>query len=196
MKLGRLVVALLFVLLLSAPVSLSAQSTPYEISGERPQGNELVMVYLTSYSCSWSQQPDVIESTKTIKRRLAAYADSVDRPFSAVGVSMGSDVEAGIEHLRKYGAFDELIVGRGNHNTAAARYWHRDFPAVPSTPQIVLTEQRVEIRKGEPIRVADTGDGDTIFRAEIEYGDEELLYRAGGSQAILEWAESGVDIPE
>lgn len=194
MKLGRLNVLLLSALILSGPASLAAQETPYSVTGERPVGNELVMVFLTSYACGPSQRPDVIEAVKTVKQRLAAYADSVDRPFSAVGVSAGWDVQAGIDHLEKYGTFDELISGRSWHNTAAVRYWHRAFPAKPSTPQIVLTEQRVKMVRGEPIRVAATGD--TIFEAKVEYGDEELLYRARSSAAILEWAESGVPIPE
>lgn len=194
MRLGSLIVTLLSVLLLSGPTSLVAQETPYTVRGERPMGNELVMVFLTSYACGPSQRPEVIEAVKVIKRRLAAYADSVDRPFSAVGVSAGWDVAAGIEHLQRYGAFDELITGRSWHNTAAVRYWHRKFPAKPSTPQIVLSEQRVEVVQGEPIKVASTGD--TIFGAKVQYGDEELVYRAGSSEAILEWAESGVSIPE
>ena len=194
MKIGRLITAIVAVLVLSGSASLYAQESPYEVSGQPPVGDELVMVFLTSYACGPSQRPEVIESVREIKRRLASYADSVDRPFSAVGVSAGWDVEAGVEHLQKYGAFDELITGRSWHNTAAVRYWHRTFPAKASTPQIVLTEQRVEMAQGEPIRVARTGD--TLYEARVEYGDEELLYRAGDSEAIIEWAESGASIPE
>lgn len=128
-RLGRLIVTLLSVLVLSGPASLAAQETPYTVRGEPPVGDESVMVFLTSHACGPGQRPDVIEAVKVIKRRLAAHADSVDGPFSAVGVSAGRDVEAGIEHLQKY-------------------------------------------------------------------GDERLLYRAGGSDAILAWAESGVSIPE
>lgn len=194
MTLGRLITGLLAVLVLSGPASLFAQETPYKVSGQTPVGDELVMVFLTSYACGPSQRPEVIESVKEIKRRLASYADSVDRPFSAVGVSAGWDVDAGIEHLQKYGAFDEIISGRSWHNTAAVRYWHRKFPAEASTPQIVLTEQRVEMVQGEPIRVASTGD--TPYAAEAKYGDEELLYRAGDSEAIIEWAEGSEALPK
>ena len=194
MGIGRLITTVLIVLALSGPASLAAQESPYEVSGRPPSGEELVMVFLTSHACGPSQRPEVIEAVRKIKRRLASYTDSVGRPFSAVGVSAGWDVEAGIEHLRKYGAFDELISGRSWYNTAGVRYWHRTFPAKASTPQIVLTEQRVELVQGEPIRVASTGD--TLYEARAEYGDEVLVHRAGDSEAIVEWAESGAPVPK
>ena len=80
--------------------------------------------------------------------------------FSTVGVSLDWAVDEGVERLRNYYVFDEVIVGRNWLNTAAVSYMWRDYPGDRSIPQVVLLANWVvpigptELHNGTPVELA------------------------------------------
>jgi predicted metalloprotease with PDZ domain len=154
-----------------------AEERPYQPSHSNPRGTELVAVLVTTESCIGSRQPGFDTAIREMKRLLANRAEADGQPFSVTGVSLDWSVEDGIEHLKKFGAFDEIMVGRNWFNSGAVHYIWRDLPGTPATPQVLLFERHVEPGpKG------------------INFGTERPLARLVGSDAIAEWVGQGAPL--
>ena len=61
----------------------------------------------------------------------------------ALGVSVDFAQEAGIGMLKRFGPFDEILVGRGWQNLAALRYVWGDLPGPAAVPQILVLDRKV-----------------------------------------------------
>lgn len=70
-----------------------------------------------------------------------------------IGVSVDTDVTAGLELLQEFGEFDEISVGSGFMNTAALKYIWRDSIPFAGVPQLLVFE-RVTRVADSPLRVA------------------------------------------
>jgi hypothetical protein len=115
--------------------------------------------------------PDTIER---MKLALARQAAERHEGLSVVGVSLDWAAQEGIDHLAKFGTFDEIIVGRNWYGTGATRFIWRDIPGQPSTPQIVL------LRHG----VTTTPRGIVITK-------ESEIRRIIGADEIKKWVDAG-----
>lgn len=109
----------------------------YVPSYEKASGKELVMVFIGSSTCVYSNHdalPALIEDAK-----LKLQSKSVEQgwSFSVIGVSVDWRTSDGIAHLNKFGRFDEIMTGRKWHGTAADLY-SRKIPGINATPQIFV----------------------------------------------------------
>lgn len=159
-----------------------ADAGRYGASGREPAGPELVMVYLGKSSCAASNHADLPADVEEIKRALAKKAAASGRGFVAVGVALDWSPRSGVEHLEKFGEFDEIAVGRSWGNSLALKYVWKDLPGVSATPQVVVVERTV--------RLPTTGQ-----RA-AELGPERLVARKVGLGEIRRWLDAGTPIPE
>lgn len=150
---------------------------------ERAAGPQLVMVYLGSSTCRWSNQAPLPDAVEKIKLRLARYAEERGMSFRAVGVAFDWSPELGLEHLAQFGLFDEVSAGYNWGNALGLRYFWSDEPIRPATPQILVYER---------IFIAPQDSGDVLWYGEK---DRRNLVSEAGVTAITNWAQSGIAIP-
>ncbi len=120
------------------------ENTYPEISNEdiyRPQKEEIVLVYIGSSVCAISNNEQLPGYFHTIKDYYKNKAKEDSLGFLTVGISKDYNVSNGIEHLAKYGAFNEIMTGNSWHNLGLSRYLYDDYPGDPSTPQIVIMKR-------------------------------------------------------
>ena len=150
---------------------------------ERRGGDQLMLVYIGRASCAWCRHPDTHTHLATIHHRLAALADSAGWEYSAVGIALDRDAEAGLEHLKTFNVFSAVASGGGWVGLFGSRLLWEQFPGTAATPQVVVLRRRV-VRDGG-------GSSEIVFSVE----DERLLARKVGLVEIGGWAQKGMVLP-
>lgn len=129
--------------------SLASAQERYTPSTADPSGPEVVAVFITAESCVGSRQPHMPDTIERMKQLLAEQAAQTGEGLSIVGISLDWNTRVGSDHLAKFGAFNEIIVGRNWFGTGAIHFVWRDHVGQPATPQIVLFRRELMIgRKG------------------------------------------------
>jgi hypothetical protein len=111
------------------------------------------------------------KALRTIEYRMMHGAEGETRTFSTVGVALDADVTAGLDWLRRLGAFSEVSIGRGWGSTGATAYIWSDT-ARPVIPQVIAVEREVDARAPGRLMFVNT----------------RILRRALGYDAIDAWA--------
>ena len=137
--------------------------------------DEIVLVYLGSSSCGWSNLPEVARAVKDAKILVAGYARNAGMRFTALGIALDADASRGWSHLRKAGLFDEVAAGMGWANSGADKYVFGTLAGPASTPQLLVVQRSLS-----------TGPGG---RPKAE--SERVLVRKTGSNAIVSWVSEG-----
>lgn len=154
------------------PVGLRGRES-YTPSGTLSSGTEVVLVYVGSSTCAWSNVPRLPKLVEELKLTLQARAKSEGKTFFTVGVARDLESDRGLRHLEDFGTFDEVMSGGSWINTGILKYIFDDLPGPAATPQLVLLERLVEVREGNYSIV-----------------DERILARAVGLEEIDEWGAS------
>ena len=94
--------------------------------------------------------------------------------MATLGVARDWRVDAGIEHLRKFTAFDEVAVGRSWANHAIQEYLYGDLPGLGATPQVIVVARTFDNLKGH-----------------VSVTRERVVARVTGLDEIAAWATSG-----
>jgi len=136
-------------------------------------GDEIVLVYIGSGGCGWSNLPEMPQNVRDAKTKVANHAREAGTGFAALGVALDPDAIGGWAHLEKFGLFDEAVVGKAWRNTASQKYIFGPLSGTAATPQLLVT-----------IRSAN-GMGT----------DERLIVRKVGSSAIARWVAAGAPLP-
>jgi hypothetical protein len=154
----------------------------YVPSQQRLAGPQILLVFLGSSTCMYSNDPDLPGAVEALKVRFAHYADERSMSFKAVGVAVDWGVAKGVRHLNSFGQFDEIASGYNWGNGSLAAYtWAVDHE--PATPQVLVFEQQVAI--------PDRDQQQWGYRED----DRKLIVFRSGAQDIIGWAGSGVTIP-
>jgi hypothetical protein len=135
------------------------------------------MVFLVSSTCGASRRVGFEEAIRTAKQSLADRFSGGGRQFVSTGVFVDWQLEKGIDFIDGVGYFDEVIVGGSWLNSGAIRYIWRDYPGASALPQVIVVKRGV-----------------TVSRNTIAVGEEELLLRLVGAEAIMRWVELGMPI--
>jgi len=162
----------------------AAGERTYQPAYDREAGQQLVMVYVGSGSCAWSNRDSLPAAVESLKLRLADYAQSQELSFKVIGVAIDWSTDHGAQHLSKFGTFDEVSVGYNWGNSLALDFLWSDPGVRPSTPQILVYERQF---------IAPQDTLDALFYAEAE---RKRLGAATGAQQILDWAETERLLPE
>lgn len=158
-------------LMLAVTVGCSAANgRPGRVHG-LPRGDQVVVFFVASASSRGSTASGLREAVLSLHQKLRAEAERQGLALEVVGVSVDWDVDDGIRFLRRYGPFDEMVVGGNWVNLAAIEYIWRDQPGTPTIPQIVVVRRRV-----------DPGP------STIGVGPDQVLGRFVGVEQIVEWA--------
>ena len=157
----------------TVPVREAAEYVP---PATQKAGNELVFVYIGSSSCRWSNVAGLPDHIKLLKREVFRQAQVSDVAFASIGVARDGIAADGIEYLRRFGYFDEVMSGRGWANSGLQQYMFGDMPGPAMTPQVVVVQRTLNYRAG---LVVVEHDSVLVRRAgirEIEEWDGRLMY--------------------
>jgi hypothetical protein len=156
----------------------------YVPSYARQSGPQILMVYVGSSTCPWSNLPEVPPAVETIKTRLADYALDRGLSFKALGVALDWSAQRGFQHLSKFGLFDEVSAGYSWGNSVAMRYLGLDGSVPVATPVILVYQQSF-------VAPRDSGDSGAY-----EERDRRTLLVKRGNQEITDWANSAVTLED
>ena len=134
-------------------------------------GREWQLILIGASTCGASTYPGLSGAVRAVHRGIADSATAAGVTFTAAGIALDWDVEAGLRFLNDYGPFDEISTGRNWMNGTAERYLFGDLAAAPSLPQLVLVERTVEMLPGR-----------------IKRSDPVVLERKIGYEQIFAWA--------
>ncbi len=154
--------------------SNGASSDEYRPGTAVVEGEELVLAYVGSSRCSWSNLPELERAVRDLKRILSRRADSLGLAFAAVGVARDMSAAAGIAHLEKFGRFDEVMSGRGWLNVGVQKYVYGDMPGLGATPQVILLARSINFDAGH-----------------VGIANERVIARKVGADLITDWAQAG-----
>ncbi len=141
---------------------------------------ELVMVFIGSSTCGYSNDRSLPGLIEEAKLKLQRKADDQGWAFSVIGVSVDWITADGITHLNKFGYFDEVMTGRKWHGTGASIY-SMNIQGVNATPQILVlarnSKQSSEV-------------GNKSAKREIP------IYQVAGLKQIHDWLNRGLPLPQ
>ena len=140
---------------------------------------ELIMVFIGSSTCGYSNDSSLPKLIEEAKLKLHDKAADQGWSFSTVGVSIDWVTSDGIDHLNKFGYFDEVMTGRKWHGTGANIYL-RDIQGINATPQVLVLARNSE-RSNED-------GGESVKR-------ETPVYRIAGLDQINNWLSRGLPLP-
>lgn len=162
------------------PEELPTYANRYIPSQQINDGPELVLVYIGSSTCGFANSAELPELVQDVKEVLHRKAMENDIAFSAIGLSIDWDTDRGVQHLAKFGAFDEIITGRKWQGMGSRQFAKIIRSNQLVTPQVIVIMHTVRVpMDGGPIH---------IF-------DEKVLVRKAGFQHISAWLERGVPLP-
>ena len=96
-----------------------------------------ILVYIGSPTCGSSNHPALPRLWKITDDTLRFRARRLRLGLHRVGLTLGGSVHAGLKHLERMGAFDEISVGGGWRNLSF-RWLRGALGGVAATPQLVL----------------------------------------------------------
>lgn len=141
-------------------------------------GNEIALVYITSAHCGFCklpEMPNLIEQSK-MRARNAALENGAS--FATIGVVVDWNVDQGFDHLRQFGEFDEVIIGRNWFNTGARKFIYADTTVSRgSVPQLVI------VSRVNNIQINDT-------RSIYDIKEQNIIARYRGVEEIKKYANN------
>lgn len=164
-QLGALTVMLLAAIALVAPILRKPRARAIDTKMET--GRQLTFVLIAP-----TGKPDTafLGAVRRGRDAMRAYASNNGYYFSTIGISDDWSVPRGLALLDRFGAFDEVVVGRNWFNLGIDRFIS-SLGAVPGVPQLVITTQYINV--------------DTL---PFIKGALEVPLRLIGHQNIINWA--------
>ena len=142
------------------------------------EDRELVLVYIGSRFCGVSNDPALPGVVEELKDVLLQRSIDLDIGFSAVGIGVDWLATDGLRHLGKYGAFDEIVVGRKWDGFVTRQFVEEGLVRARATPQVLVYERRTRV--GEDM--------------DANAGENVVLIRKLGLGQILDWVDGGAPI--
>jgi len=134
---------------LSQKASQNQVLSEYKPSFNYESGKELLMIYIGSPHCGFSNSDEMLGLVEDAKLQALKVAQKHNINFAVNGVAISWSPKEGFNHLSKFGYFDEIFLGRSWFNTGAIKYIHTELPSGTkgSVPQIVLVMRDVIYKK-------------------------------------------------
>ncbi|HYT82732.1 MAG TPA: hypothetical protein VEK86_04730 [Gemmatimonadales bacterium] len=136
------------------------------------------MIFIGATFCNADKAPGFKQTITKMREFVSSQASARHYHLATIGVALDWTVRDGLDFVRAFGDFDEVMVGRNWLNEGAIKYIWRDVVGDPKVPQIVIVLREVKV-----------GD-----RA-INVGMETLLLRKMGVDEITEWVNNGAPLP-
>lgn len=149
---------------------------------QRERGTQLVLRYIGSSACVWSEDVSLPDAVETIKQSLESFASERGFGFKAVGVAIDWEPSTGFEHLAQMGRFDEVSAGYNWGNSQVLEHVWEQPGGSPATPQVI-----VDLRHF-------TAPLDSTHALHYEESQRRTIVTKVGLKEITEWADAGVPI--
>lgn len=140
--------------------------------------DERLLIYIGSSTCDFSNTDEIVDVVDAIRARASTSAAEVGRRFVRVGIAKDHVVSAGLNHLAKFGDFDEVMTGRNWANIGLLKYVYEGLRGIAATPQVLLVDRRLI-------------NDETGTRVD----SEQVLVRASGLVEMRELASGARSIP-
>jgi hypothetical protein len=138
---------------------------------------QLVMIYFGASDCIWCARPETHELLRRAAAALRQTAEDDEVGFVAIGVALDRDLEAGLDHLRSLGIFDQMLSGSGRANVGAIDMFQGVMPRITGTPTVVVIRRRLnEV-------------GSVVYSSDIQRVALEV-----GLQQLATWVHAGAPI--
>jgi|SRR5688572_6083013 hypothetical protein len=172
---GRATAPVVFVLFATVGYMFGGKQIDVPTADPRPAGgDERQMIYIGSSGCQFANRPEMVDILARIRKSVSASADASSRRFVMVGIAKDSDIKAGLAHLDKFGAFDEVITGRNWLNLGGLKYVYGDMPGAAGTPQVLVVDRTLQVDANGVAVTAET-----------------LVKRRAGLIELRDWAAEG-----
>ena len=145
------------------------------------QGHELMMVYIGSSTCSFANSPEMPALIEHVKLALQQKASKRGLLFSTMGVSIDWSTDHGLQHLSKFGAFDEIMTGRKWQSLGAHEFVWGAVPGMAVTPQVLVVARTIETPTLE-------------YPSYRVFGENVAIHKLGVTQ-LSTWLERGTPLP-
>ncbi len=152
---------------------------PYVPMARQDSGDELVFVFIGSSRCRWSNDPQLPSLVSQARTAVMARAREASMGFAAIGLTSDVIPERGLDHLARFGGFDQIVTGMGWRNVGLMKFLHGERTGPAATPQVLVFVRSVVVEAGHP-----------------DVQDERLLVRRHGLSGIRQWVEGGSRIPQ
>jgi len=150
------------------------QSDQYQPIYNKQNITEYVFIYVGSSKCIYSNGYEFYKFVRDVKYQLYKRLTDNNLGFHTIGISAEADPNAGINHLRNFGNFNEFISGSGWNNSGVTKYileYSQDY----ATPSILITKREY------------TDDNFKYVKS------EDLIYSVSGKNRIVEWIQNGAN---
>jgi hypothetical protein len=128
----------------------SHSRSPRQVPSTLPQsGIDTVAILVVSSRCGACKAEPA--ATK-VRQRLSSLSEDHVRRYRFIGLSVDTDIAAGLGLLRNFGRFDEISVGSGYLNSIALQYIWQDSVPFAAVPQLLVFERSVQVARS-PLRV-------------------------------------------
>jgi len=139
---------------------------------------QLQLVWIASGSCSACADERLPAVVRGAVAHVGQMAERGGSRFTAVGVGIDVDPERGLKQLRRFGEFDELLVGSGWLGAGAFQYIWQRHVGQGTVPQILVVERDLESLEALLIERRST-----------------VLRRIVGVDQLLAWQAAGFPVP-
>jgi len=153
----------------------------YQRTYSSEPGPELVLIYIGSSTCQAANSKRLPIVVDSIKIMLQNYAKSIKHNFTTIGISKDWVIKSGIEHLNKYGPFDEITTGRNWINSAIIKYVYQHFKGVPGVPQIIVLKRTLVNKSTQQVN-------------QYAIKNESLVMRKLGKSEIKRWYKNSAPL--
>ena len=142
------------------------------------ENREWMLVYIGSRFCGASNNPELPELVETLKTTLLERAEESNVGYSAVGVGIDWLPVDGWRYLRRFGRFDEVVVGRKWSGLGARQFMKETIAGTAATPQVLIYERRKTL------------DGEQ----DPPVWESKILARKVGVARIKNWVDAGAPL--
>lgn len=153
-------------------------ATDYQYTAIKSKTNkqEINLIYIGSSTCKFCKNKNLHNIVDSAKSIIYEKSKSLEIGFSAVGIAAELNPEKGIDHLKDYGYFNEMIVGNSWNNNGTIKYMG-EMGFESSTPQIILTYRTYT----------------EYIHTKIE--NEKEIANYIGLKNIINWVRKGAPLP-
>jgi hypothetical protein len=137
---------------------------------------EITMIYIGHSRCIFSNSVNMYDAIEGAKITMKDFADENSYSFRVIGISTDNDPYIGFNYFKKFGYFDELILGGGWSNIGMMSMLG-EMGAETSTPQIITL-----IREYHPTN-------------RTLVSNERVILTLRGMNIIKDWADNGYLMP-
>src|SRR5262249_6597593 len=125
------VVGVLVLMLGLLPAWSTPKRPPIRKKQELVTGKEVVYVLLGATFCHGAASEDFRVAVTSAESLVQAQALAHGHQFHTVGIALDWSTDDGMTFLKRFGTFDEALLGANWKGTGAVKYvWH-DFPGEP-----------------------------------------------------------------